>query len=77
MLVGLELGDLLLPIGVEDVAVVARETLIDLRSLAVWHTAVDFELAEYILPRASEQLWVGSVALGGNLDRLSARGSWW
>jgi len=51
VLIGLELRDLLLPIGVEDVAVVAREALID------------------ILPRADEQLWVGGVALGGNLGR--------
>jgi len=35
VLIGLELRDLLLPIGVEDVAVVAREALIDLGRLAV------------------------------------------
>jgi hypothetical protein len=32
MLVRLELGDLLLPVRIQDVAVVTRETLVDLQS---------------------------------------------
>lgn len=32
-------------------------------------------VASYILPRAGEQLRVGRMALGGNLDQTSAGGS--
>jgi hypothetical protein len=71
MFVRLELGYLLLPVRVEDVAVVARKALINLPLISASVSAFS-EVASYILPRAGEQLWVGRVALGSNLDQISA-----
>lgn len=74
MLVRLQLCDLLLPVCVEDVAVVAIETLVDLRSLvngAMCACADGEGLVAYILPRSSEQLWVGSMSLSSNLYQIS------
>jgi hypothetical protein len=70
MFVRLELGNLLLPVRVEDVAVVSREALVDLPLISAPVSAFS-AVASYILPRAGEQLWVGRVALGGNLDQIS------
>ena len=48
VLVGLKLGDLLLPIGVQDVTVGARETLIDLLSRQC--STRDKQLMLYVCP---------------------------
>ena len=72
MFVRLELGDLLLPVCVEDVAIVAREALVYLSMISSCLSPQ--RIASYILPRAGEQLRVWGVALGGNLDQISAGG---
>ena len=71
MFVRLELSNLLLPVGVEDVAVVAIEALVDLAVLASLPATLVNEVS-HILPRACKQLGIGSVALSGNLDQTSA-----
>lgn len=66
MFVRLKLGYLLLPVGVEDISVISCEALIDLLSLALYCASKESMLS-YILPRAGEQLGVGSMTLCGNL----------
>jgi len=72
VVVRLELGDLLLPVRVEDVAVLSREALVNLRASAI--VSQPHRASSYILPWAGEQLRVGRMALGGNLDQTSAEG---
>jgi hypothetical protein len=69
--VRLELRDLLLPVCIEDVTVVTRESLVDLKSSACAMVAMTYASA-YILPGTGEQLRVRSVVLRGNLDQISA-----
>jgi hypothetical protein len=71
VLVRLELGDLLLPVCVENVAVVARQALVDLCSVSVRPIELSAEGA-YVLPRGCKQLGIRRMALGGNLDQTSA-----
>ena len=72
VLVRLELRDLLLPVGIQDVAIVAREALVDLRWLVSATVSALNVVASYILPRAREELRIWRMALGGNLDQISA-----
>lgn len=75
MFVRLELGYLLLPVRVEDVAVVTREALVYLPVSAAG--AVDAaEARAYVLPGTGEELRIRSLVLRGNLDQISATGSW-
>jgi hypothetical protein len=71
VLVRLKLGDLLLPVCVEDVAVVARQALVDLCLVSLRTMRLSAKGA-YVLPRGCEQLGIGRMALGGNLEQTSA-----
>jgi hypothetical protein len=71
MFIRLELGDLLLPVGVEDVAVVASESLVDLLPSACVMVATT-KVSAYVLPGTGEELRIRGVVLRGNLDQISA-----
>jgi hypothetical protein len=74
MFVRLELRDLLLPVCVENVAVVASESLVDL-GLSACVMVATTEVSAYVLPGTGEQLRIRSVVLRGNLDQISAASS--
>ena len=69
-----ELRNLILPVCVENVAVVASESLVDLWLSACVIVATT-EVSAYVLPGTGEQLRIRSVVLRGNLDQISAASS--